>query len=238
LYKGKILKKIDASLFNMPSLEGDRIAERDGLVKQSAGEIQRKAYEEGFASGEKAGFEAGEQKVLVLIDQLEKVIEEVTIFKGSFVKEVEAQVVDLAVAIARKIIVEEINAKPEIIITMVIEALKRLQRIGTITIKINPALYDLFMNKKPELIDVHKDIIFDVNSKVPLTGPIVISRTEEVITDIESLLSNIGEEMEMKSRTHSKDDISVQGNSDEGPRQKSIEQPSSKPEDEGTKAED
>jgi hypothetical protein len=115
----------------------------------------------------------------------------VAVFKENLVKELEKQVVDFAVAMARKIIIDEISAKPEVIVTVVKEALKRLQRMGTITIKINPALYDLFMKKKPELIDIHEDIIFDVNSNVSITGPLVISQTEEVVTDIEALIANI-----------------------------------------------
>ena len=108
---------------------------------------------------------------------------------------VETQVVDLSVAIARRIIIEEINMKPEIIVTMVKEALKRLQRVGNIRIKINPTLHDLFMKMKPELLEIHEDITFDVDSHVPVTGPLVISEIEEVVTDIDSLIDNIMDEM-------------------------------------------
>jgi flagellar assembly protein FliH len=179
----------------MPSLEEENISQSRDDILQKNGDIQRQEYEEGFASGEKAGFTEGEQKASVLIDRLEKIIEEMTMFKENLVKDAEKQVVDLAVAIARK----------EIIITMVKEALKKLQKVGTITIKINPALYDLFMKKKPELIDIHQDIIFDVNSNIPLTGPLVISQTEEVVTDIDSLMSNIIEEMRIDRGQSSED---------------------------------
>ncbi|RPI33494.1 MAG: hypothetical protein EHM54_10695, partial [Nitrospiraceae bacterium] len=163
---------------------------REDIIKELE-ETQRRAYEEGFESGEKAGFPDGEQKAAVLAERLERIIEEVAVFKENLVKELEAQVVDFAVAMARKVIIDEISTNPEVIVTVVKEALKRLQRVGTITIKINPALYDLFMKKKPELIDIHKDIIFDVNPNVALTGPLVISQTEEVVTDIEALIANI-----------------------------------------------
>ena len=191
MYKDRILDDCDASPYFMPSLEDDSLPRRKEDIKKELEDLQRRAYEEGFASGEKAGFADGEQKAAVLVERLGKIIEEVAVFKENLVKELENQVVDFAVAMARKIIIDEISAKPEVIVTVVKEALKKLQMMGTITIKINPALYDMFMKKKPELMEIHEDIIFDVNANVALTGPLVISQTEEVVTDIQALIANI-----------------------------------------------
>ncbi len=116
-------------------------------------------------------------------------------FKNEFVEDIEAQVVDLSLVIARRIITDEINTRPEFIVTMVKESLKRLQRVGNIRIKINPSLYDLFMKSKPELMEVHEDITFDVDSNIPISGPLVISEIEEVVTDIESMIKNIADEI-------------------------------------------
>ncbi len=206
-----ITNNSNVSLYHMPSLEDERSPKSNDEIIQSVEEIQRKAYEEGFASGEKAGFANGEQKAAILIERLEKIIKEVAVFKENLVKELEAQVVNLAIAMARKIIIEEISMRPEVIVTVVREALKKLQRTGTITIKINPSLYDLFMKKKSELIDIHEDILFDVTSNVSLTGPLVISQTEEVVTDIEALITNIIEDINIvkaqsiEKRTQSKE---------------------------------
>jgi hypothetical protein len=189
LNKGRIMKGSEADLYTMPALDEGQVA------MKKVGDIQRNAYAEGFASGENAGFTAGEQKALVLTDRLQKIIEELTVFKERMIREAEAQVVDLSVAIAAKILVGEINTKPELIISMVREGLKRLQRGGPITIRINPALYDLFTAKKPELTEVHEDITFDVNPNVPVAGPLVISQTQEMVTDVEALIVNILKEI-------------------------------------------
>jgi len=186
----------------MPALDEERCARE---LMNSAEEIQRRAYEEGFAAGERAGFSAGEQKAAIMLEHFEKMIQEMATFKNNMVENLEPQVVSLATAIARKIIVEEVSTRPEVIVTMVKEALKKLQRMGTITIKTNPALYDLFTKNKKELLDIHPDIVFDVNSSVPLTGPLVISDIEEVVTDIESLLSNVIEVMKRENRTANKE---------------------------------
>lgn len=190
----RILKQSEAVLFNMPALEEERNAD---VLLNKAEAIQRLAYEEGFASGERAGFTAGEQRAFVMLERLEKILEETAAIKNNLVKTLEVRVVSLATAVARKIIIEEVNTRPEIIVTMVKEALKKLQRMGTIKIKINPALYELFAANKQKLLDVHPDIVFDVNSNVPVTGPLITSDIEEVVTDIDSLLSNIMEEMKI-----------------------------------------
>lgn len=196
LHNSSITGDGDVYLYSMPLLEDDNsLRNSQQNIKQDLEELQRKAYEEGFASGEKAGFADGEQKAVILIERLEKIIEEVAVFKENFVRDLEGQVVDLAIAMAQKILHEEISTRPEVIVTVVKEALKRLQRTGVITIRINPALYDLFMKNKSALTEIHEDIIFDVNPKVSLTGPLVISQTEEVVTDIDALIARIIEDI-------------------------------------------
>jgi flagellar assembly protein FliH len=180
----------------MPSLD-DEMDERTLLRK--AEDIQRLAYEEGFSSGEKAGLAQGEQKTTILLERLEDIIKELEEFRESLVDRLESQVVDLSTAIAKKIIINEVSTKPEIMIALVKEALLKLQRMGTITVKINPSLHEVFKNKKPALLDVHPDIVFDVNSSVPVTAPLVISEIEEVVIDIDSLLANVVEEMKKGS---------------------------------------
>lgn len=205
-FKNRILKYSDAACYSMPLLEDESIQEC-GEIIQKAEDIERQAYEEGFHAGEKAGFAEGEQKAALLIEHFEKIIRELVQFKENFVEMLEAQVVDLTIAVAHKVIMDEIDTNPEVIITMVKEALKRLERTGAITIRINPALYDLFNKKKSELVDIHEDIVFDVNSSVPVSGPLVISRTEEVVIDVESLLKNVVNDMKGNARKREDDVI-------------------------------
>ena len=193
MFSKKILKNSEATLYTMPALEEES---RAGL--QSLEERQRLGYEEGFASGEKAGFRAGEQQASILIERLVNIIEEITLFRDDFIKETEGQIVDLSVAIARKIISDEITVNPEIIISIVRSALKKMQRKGTITIRINPALHELFVRHHASLLGIHDDIIFDTNEKIPLTGALVIGQNEEVVTDIDSIVANVVEQIKGK----------------------------------------
>jgi flagellar assembly protein FliH len=184
----------------MPSLEEVSISGGGRIIIGNSEKVQRKAYEEGFASGEKAGFAEGEQKCRLIEARLKNILDELIYFKEKTADELESQVVDLSVAIAKKVIIEEINTNPEIILTMVKKSLRKMHKVGTVSIKINPAIQDFLMKNKSELIDIHPDINIDVDPNVPIDGPHVSSRTEEVITDIDTLLNNIVEEMENKEQ--------------------------------------
>lgn len=205
----------DVALFCMPSLEDDRICIDEKSLRERAEEIQRQAYEEGFASGEKAGFAEGEQKAAVLICSLHELLKEIAGFKDELVDNLESQAVDLSIIIARKIITEEVQTRPEVIVSMVKEALRRLQKSGTISVKINPVLHDLFMSRKAELMEVHGDITFDVNSNIAISEPLVMSQIEGVITDIESILDNVVDELKsvrtVKQTESSREEISASG---------------------------
>ncbi len=201
LFRGRIIKGERPAIYGMPSFEMmERPKEKNDTVElsQKSEIIEREAYEKGFASGEKAGYEMGEQKAALLLDRLQKTINEITEFKDRIKKELEPQAFELAVAIARRIVLEELNTKPDVIVRIVKEAIKKLERIGPITIKLNPALNELFMKKKAELLDIHPDILFDIDPSAPRTGPIVIGPSEEVVTDMDELVTNIVKDIKGK----------------------------------------
>ena len=202
--KGRIIKNCEIALFCMPVLgriskgkDDDGGGEKGPLHAQQRTEtIEREAYETGFAAGEKNGLELGERKAAVLLEKLEAIITEMQVLKDGLIKELEPQITGLAAAIARKIILEELTVKPEAIVRIVKEAIRKIERTGTITIKISPALYDLFMRMKPELLELYPEIVYDVDPSASATGPVVIGDREEVLTDIDDQLKNIIECLE------------------------------------------
>ncbi len=178
----------------MPSLEDEKNLTRKDIFRE-AEEIQRRAYEEGYAAGEKAGRSEGERHAAVLVEKAGHILSELISYRENFVGTLESQVLDLAFAVARKVIGTEIETRPDVVVNMVKECLKRLGKAGKIIIRVNPELHELFNSHKPELIDIHEHIVFEVNANIPVHGPVVISDTEEVVTDIDSLLANISEEI-------------------------------------------
>ena len=207
------IKCEEAVSYCMPSLEEVKMS-GSRIIIGNTEKVQRKAYEEGFASGEKAGLAEGEQKSILIADHLKSVLEEIITFKEKIAEELESKVVELSVAIAKKVVIEEINTNPEIILTMVKNSLRKMHKVGMISIKINPALQDLFAKNKSELIDIHPDINYDIDPNVPVTGPHVSSQTEEVVTDIDTLLANVFDEM--ADKTESTEPCTAPGTGEQG----------------------
>jgi hypothetical protein len=200
LYKCRVIKSAETSVFGMPALErADVPKSRLNLSPEQRVEaMEKEAYEKGYAAGEEAGLAMAEQKAGVLLERLEAVIREMTEFKDNTLKALEPQLVRLATAVARKVLGQELAARPEAIVNMVKEAMTRLERTGPITIKLNPALYDLMVKTRPELLEVHPEIVFDVDPSASSTGPLVIGPEEEVVTDAEEQIKNMVEEMDVE----------------------------------------
>jgi len=176
----------------MPSFE-KRLPLVNGAIssRPSAEEVERVAYEKGFAAGERAGMEMGEQKVTVLLERIERIIAEMETYSEIMQKEIEPQVIEFSREIAERIVMEELSLRPEVMVNIVKEAMRKLERTGPLTIKLNPAVHDLFMKLRPGLLEVHPDIIFDIDPSLTQTGQVVIGASEEVVTDIESQVRNI-----------------------------------------------
>lgn len=189
LYKGQVKQGVDLARFDMPLLQDDY------SVGRNSEHNEREAYARAYASGEKAGFEMGEQRAQVLLDKVEGLIRELTTLKSTIIKEVEPQCIELALSMARKIIVRELSVKPDELVKMAKEGLLRLERTGQITIKVNPALYDFFNKHRPDLVRIHPDIVFDADPSVSKYGTVVMGPVEDVVTDVDEQLKNIIKDM-------------------------------------------
>ncbi|MGC2061480.1 MAG: FliH/SctL family protein [Thermodesulfovibrionales bacterium] len=210
--RGRVVKLHNGKVFDMPALKKvDPVrAEPDNaeqsLAAYSAGrraeEIERDAYEKGFAAGENAGLEMGKQKAALPLERLEKIIEDMQKLRQQVVADIELQIMDLAQTMARRIVLEELSTKPELIVQIVREALRRIEKTGTITIRINPRLHELFTTMKPRLLELHPDIVFDLDPSAPLNGAVVIGAKEEVVTDIDLQLKNMRDNIEGNLGAH------------------------------------
>lgn len=183
--------------FLMPVLKKQDERKKEALKSSSINqeEIERQAYEKGFESGEKAGLAMGEKKAMVLIERIDNLLNELTVLKQKLIQETEPQIIELAVEIAKKIVMKELSVDKQIIIDMIKEAITKIQRIGQITIKINPSLHELLNKYKTDFTNIHQDIVFEIDPMCSSHGVVVISPTQEIITDIDVQMKNLIEEM-------------------------------------------
>ncbi len=174
------------------------LEELEKTVKANAVTIEQEAKDRGFAQGYEEASQRSrleiEEKAAPLFDEFAQIIEELKALRHTMLAGVEPQLSRLAFEIAKKVIVEDMESNTERIVSIVKAAISRIEKLGPITIKVNPLLYELFNKKKDEFLVNYPDIIFDIDPSTPPEGAVVISAEEIIATDYRELLRNISED--------------------------------------------
>lgn len=113
--------------------------------------IESEAYANGFSKGEQDGLETAREKIQRAIDSLAKAAEDLTRLQQTIARDSEARLVELALAIGRKIVGYEITANREVVVTIAREALKSVGNMQEVTLKMNPADLRFLEENHPSL---------------------------------------------------------------------------------------
>ena len=109
-------------------------------------QMAKKAYAEGFAQGERDARDLADKRLAPLRATLENTLSELQRAREKIHRQIEQEVVDLALHIARKLVGRELSVNPEAILCVVQEALKQTDNPARIQIRLNPT--DLAQLKK------------------------------------------------------------------------------------------
>jgi len=104
-------------------------------------QIERDAFMKGYAQGERAGGEAAAARGEAVVRRLADTVDELRKFRADLLQKTERQVVQLALAIARRIVHREVRLDRELLETMGRVALDRLGAVSTATIRLHPDDY-------------------------------------------------------------------------------------------------
>lgn len=113
----------------------------DAEVRPSFAEIEREAFTKGYAQGERAGGEAAGQRGEAMLRRLAQTIDELAGLRGELLQKAERQVVELALAIASRVLHRELSIDRELLVAMGRVALERLGENTSATIRLNPNDY-------------------------------------------------------------------------------------------------
>ncbi len=100
--------------------------------------LEQEAYDKGFATGEKDGIKAGEKKMQALAADLSAVIQSLAGLRQDLVEQYEPELLDLVLAICRKIIYCEISLDSRVIRETVGQILEDAPAGQLITLRLNP----------------------------------------------------------------------------------------------------
>ena len=103
--------------------------------------LEREAFSKGFAQGEVAGAEAAGQRGEAMLHRLTQTLDELTTVRADMIRQTERQMVQLALAIARRIVQREISLDPDLLLAMARVALERLGDTARVTVRLHPEDY-------------------------------------------------------------------------------------------------
>ncbi len=122
----------------VPEPVSEPAPEADGGHQARVAAIERDAFAKGYAAGERAGAEAGSTRAEAMLRRLAQTIEELGSLRTTMVRQTERQMVQLAVAVAKRIVGREIALDADLVIAMVRVALDRLGEGTPAVIRLNP----------------------------------------------------------------------------------------------------
>ncbi len=169
-----------------------------GLNGGRVPKIERMAYERGFSSGEQAGLEMGQKKLDILLNRFSDILKELTVLRENVLLSVDENVLELAIAIARKVIHHEVRTEREVVVSVVKAALKAAILSERITIKLNPLDLDVAVENKADLmehVDGSPKVRLEEDARVEQGGCIIETaygnidaRLDEQMTEIQKVL--------------------------------------------------
>lgn len=119
----------------LPSEPGSPVASGD------LAELEREAFAKGFAQGERSGQEAASQRGEAMLRRLTETLQELTQLRSQMIHQTERQMVELALAVARRVVHREVSLDPDLLVAMARVALDRLGEAAQITVRLNPDDY-------------------------------------------------------------------------------------------------
>jgi flagellar assembly protein FliH len=110
--------------------------------QQRLASLEREAFAKGFAQGERAGAEAARERAEATLRRLTQTIEELTTLRAQMIRQTERQMVQLALAIARRIVYREVSLDQDLLIAMARVALDRLGESAQVTVRLHPEEFE------------------------------------------------------------------------------------------------
>jgi flagellar assembly protein FliH len=96
-------------------------------------------FAKGFAEGQRAGAAAAQQETAALAKKLAATLDDLMRVRNEMIRHTEKQMVQLALAVARRVVHREVSLDPQVLMTMMRVALERVSDAARVTVRLNPA---------------------------------------------------------------------------------------------------
>lgn len=141
---------------------GPQAADRDGRPQQTRlAAIERDSFAKGYEQGERAGLEAGSARAQAMLGRLAQTIEELAEVRREMIRQTERQMVQLALAIAKRVVRREIALDRDLTQTMARLALERLGDSTAVTVRLHPDDFAAIGSGREEWDRSHVTVVAD-----------------------------------------------------------------------------
>jgi flagellar assembly protein FliH len=186
-----------------PQADGDEICRlrKDSI---STAQLYEQAYQKGFADGwEKSMIESEtnwheqtEKKIKPLLTNLQDILYQLNNLRKETYQEIEKEVVELALTIARQVICQEITIDKEIVVCVAREALAKVEDPGKIKIKMSPSDLQFIKETRAQLSNMIENIdhvTLEAAENIQSGGCIIETDLGEIDARIEKQLQAVEE---------------------------------------------
>ena len=196
------------SLFNTMDLDpacpdddaSPQISESRAEDKEDKGpsvdDIRETAFQKGFLEGKKVGFGSGAKKADSVIDSLRQALGQLENIRQEIFQEIEKEVTQLALSIARKIVCHEVKTTQETVTCVARKALSRVDNPSKIKIKLNPGDLQFIKDTQDQLshfLDNVDKIRFEAEESIQSGGCLIETDRGDIDARIEKQFQAIEE---------------------------------------------
>ncbi|HEV8395336.1 MAG TPA: FliH/SctL family protein, partial [Vicinamibacterales bacterium] len=105
----------------------------------SAAQLEQEIFARGFAQGQQAAGAAAQQETAALAKKLAATLDDLVRVRNEMIRHTEKQMVQLALAVARRVLHREVSVDPTVLLTMMRVALERVSDAARVTVRLHPA---------------------------------------------------------------------------------------------------
>jgi flagellar assembly protein FliH len=120
------------------AVEAPDPGEPDPTHQARLASLEREAFAKGYEQGERAGAEAGAKRAEAMLRRLSQTLDELADVRRAMILQTERQMVQLAMAIAKRVVRREVAIDRDLTLTMARVALDRLGDSTSVTVHLHP----------------------------------------------------------------------------------------------------
>ncbi len=151
-----------------------------------------------MATAKAQGYREAEQRLVqplrAGLENVERILDELSKFRRELFKDAEADVLSMVQTIAQRVVMKELELKPELMKGVVEKAISHLEKQRHLVLRINPADFETYQRAKPDFLEKFKgleDLGVEVDAQIPRGSVILKSKVIELDVNLASMVDHL-----------------------------------------------